>query len=350
MRPTSLDELSLAQAQTFCDHVIAREPVRLIELAQWMTLTGGPIELMDGSFGSLIPFWEWFVPYLRSDMPGVGPTARAGLVIAFDRPGDKTDEELRSGYAQEVVTHYVMQVVRTYAPQTKWAVLDDPGNLQNHWIGYNLDGREVIPVALLLTRFARRGMYGERNSDRPDGLAEFMVQFFRRIENQMRSSISGGPSILQPLVGLSTDGFPDLAYTPPIFTQSHRTPNDESKEDAQLEEDIWVLAGIGARTDELAHFPPLPAAAVTDQLYQLNSILNGPPLQLPVLTVDTNEFYLGNHNMQVTTMAAGGTLRAVYLQVLDLTEQQWTTIRQTLDRFGQTTRTRFAAEPDWKQD
>ncbi|MFS0700736.1 hypothetical protein AB6N24_12265 [Cellulomonas sp. 179-A 4D5 NHS] len=60
-------DLSFDHAVQFRDHVVAREPYRLRDLAAQMRDTRGPLRTTDSSVRSLAALWEWFVGFVPAD-------------------------------------------------------------------------------------------------------------------------------------------------------------------------------------------------------------------------------------------------------------------------------------------
>jgi hypothetical protein len=75
--------------------VIAAERDRLLGLQGWVSGSGGPVEGLAASIGSLDPLWEWFEWFVAQGMPRVpvgsrrvmhpGPDGQGDSVRALDR-------------------------------------------------------------------------------------------------------------------------------------------------------------------------------------------------------------------------------------------------------------------------
>ncbi len=105
------------------DHVRAREPYRLRDLARWMAATGGPLEAADASFASLVPVWQWYVSFVLAGCPGIDPRLRMPFLTAEALPdgwpGDRGELSSPGARAQAAaigLEHYLRLIWQRYDP------------------------------------------------------------------------------------------------------------------------------------------------------------------------------------------------------------------------------------------
>jgi len=106
--------LSPEHGLEFRDHVDAREPFFLRELAGWVDATGGPLGLMDASAESLVEIWTWFIGFVDAGCPGVPADERPA-----EAPHFEPNEPLRVSAVAERLQHYVRLVVARYDPRPR---------------------------------------------------------------------------------------------------------------------------------------------------------------------------------------------------------------------------------------
>jgi hypothetical protein len=122
-------ETTREQADEYFRFAVQSEPWRLRDLAERMRATGGPLESMDGSYGSLIPLWRWLVSYADAGFPGVGPQEIPSWwptpVLFEDDTPDKREalEGLRlAGVASEGISYYLRLVLERETGAAPWFV------------------------------------------------------------------------------------------------------------------------------------------------------------------------------------------------------------------------------------
>jgi len=86
-----------------------------------MKSSGGPIEMMDGTPGSLTPLWEWYVRMIDEGLPGT-PNDAVPSSTRFLGYDDSPSELNRAGYVAESLEHYLFLVADGLSGDARWDV------------------------------------------------------------------------------------------------------------------------------------------------------------------------------------------------------------------------------------
>src|SRR4051812_41064123 len=112
----NLDE---SQAEVYRQHVVDRADSRLIDLAHWMFVSGGPVDSMDASARSLTPLWLWYRAFREAGFPGVHLVDLPSAVAALS-PDAELEPGMREDYVFEGMAHYIFEVCRRIDPSSRW--------------------------------------------------------------------------------------------------------------------------------------------------------------------------------------------------------------------------------------
>lgn len=273
-------ELDRAVAEDYLRYVRGTHEVRLWELANWVSATGGPVEVLDGSLESLEPLYVWFKRFVDAGMPGVpdGSAPEEARLLGWS---GLDPERLRHFYGAEVLTHYLVEVVRRYRPDTEWTLFTAPAGKmrwssdQETGIMISLrDGRswaEVFNVGrALLMQYVER----DKLSDPEDRFRSWATSVYVWGE---RPVLPPSGSILNRYVGAprpdgSTSQGPVPTYTPErIRKETASSVNDDlavllnATPPGGIDDGDWTLAAPDA-TGDLEDARPLPAGKVLTEL------------------------------------------------------------------------------------
>jgi hypothetical protein len=314
------------QAAQFRDHVIAREPYHLRELASWLDQTGGPLDEMDASTASLTPLWEWSVDLARAGFLGLTD----GLVPADDprleslQRADPAACELarQSRVVGERLMHYLRLVVTRVHPPTRWDVertgrAGDSGFQETALFlpGRTYEGREwgiwVHLVRSDLEAAVSRGDW------RPDELARLVVPGLPpdlRPRRQERLS-----SVLRPYLEADLPPAPEAARVSPVLAWRSAPPQPRTAASPSGDwEDLILAKGPGEGLEEPRLLEPLPADRV------LAALREGGFTDLTVQDLlDEADVAHPGDVAHLMTLAHRGTLRALHLQPVDPDEDSW---------------------------
>ncbi|MCC2318147.1 hypothetical protein [Cellulomonas chengniuliangii] len=332
------DELSSAQAAQFCEHVVAREPYLLRELASWMDQTGGPLDQMDASVDSLVPLLEWYLDLARADFLGLTEGLVPSLFPEISGP-DLTAELERSRQSLvggDRLVHYVRLVLARLVPESYWGVYRSPGVIDNlhHQPAVFLPGWPSGPgrrgewsVIFAANLGALAGAHVRKGTVEPDRLRSALIARCPRGLVPARQERLA--SVLRPYLDLALPSMPMIARVTPAQAWLHEPPpppppararargaDDEGDEDweslilargpgAGLEDEPWLLDPLSA--DRIA------AALAEGGFKGLDAatLLGGAEFEHPD----------GVAHVMVATH--DGAVRAVHIQPVDPTARSW---------------------------
>lgn len=319
-----LSDLTPAQAAEFRDHVVAREPYLLRELASWLDQTGGPIDAMDGSVASLVPLWEWCLEMAQADFlgltDGLAPSTDPGLTMLTDR----TYGELvrMSAVVGERLMHYLRLVVTRLHPATEWGVYHSPVGRREHDHQQTVlllrglvdtDRRErVLPVHEVEFSVAVAVQKNLNGVDRLEwivvpGLPSALVP-----AQQDRL-----PSVLRPYLTAELPPAPEQARVSPVASWS-ASAVDEPAVARGGEDDLVLAGGPGEGLDDPRLLVPLPPGRVAAALRA------GGFAGLRALDLRREDEW--DHPDGVAHLMSAvhrGRLRAIHLERVDPTEESW---------------------------
>ncbi|MFS0700072.1 hypothetical protein AB6N24_08895 [Cellulomonas sp. 179-A 4D5 NHS] len=329
------DSLSPAQAAQFCEHVVAREPYLLRELASWLEQTGGPLEAMDASVDSLVPLWEWYLNLAGEGFLGLtdGLVPSSVPSLAAPDPGDHAAEQARRGWVvADRLVHYARLVLTRLVPGAYWGVCHDPGVSNYHqvpsvflpgWPDPARPGGDWPSVYFhVVGTFAVVDVkYNEIQRDR---LRKIVLQFCpERLPVPARQDPH--PSVLRPYLTMDLPPIPDIArVTPALAWLNEPSSAPEPPADTAFsEEDDWedlVLAKgpVLGLEDEPGLLTPLPADRVAAAL----TAGGFTDLDAPAL-MGGAEFEHPDDVAQVATLVHDGALRAVYIEPINPSRESW---------------------------
>jgi hypothetical protein len=199
MKPLLFMELSEAGARRYLDHVIARGPVRLQDLAFHMRDTGGPVNQLNASVESLGPLWEWYLKRFEAGLPEVDPSARPSVAITLNLP--MSEEMGRATYAVEPFAHYLFEIIRTFDPHARWDLFpirskDDSARNEPAILS---DIQLAIPAEEIVMNLAYNLIEGRPAVTGKDG---FIARFQRLVTITKPAVSPHSTSILSPLLQL----------------------------------------------------------------------------------------------------------------------------------------------------
>ncbi|MBB2924355.1 hypothetical protein [Cellulomonas cellasea] len=319
-------DLSFERAVQFRDHVVAREPYRLRDLAEWMRDSGGPLRTMDASVRSLAPLWEWFVGFVAADCPGVPDDAVPSL-WPFRKPG--TDVGRRRAFACESIEHYVRLVLTQLDPEARWEVYVQPKrarDLDHHLTAIRLSGGDFVPFSHgLLPTVVMKAVEGDYEHSMGDWFQALVAM--RCPQGLLRDAYARQPSALLRYLDLDLGEPSEIAAVTPVISWAAadaKTPPPPPLA-PRSGEDMYFAAGPDEEPEDDSHLTPLPhervAAALTRAGFLTDDDQPIPPQDLlragfEVLHRD------GLANLATYTHDA--TLRAFTLEVVDGgTPEQW---------------------------
>ncbi|MFT3796895.1 hypothetical protein [Microbacterium sp.] len=325
-------DLDRPVAEDYLRYVRSTHEVRLWELANWVSATGGPVEVLDGSVGSLVPLYVWFKGFVDAGMPGV-PDGSAPEVSRLLGWSEVDPDRLRQIYGAEVLSHYLFEVVRRYHPDIKWTLFTEgPG--KTRWLS-NQETGIVIPLrdgpsweGILNVGPSVRRRYVDRDKlSFPDDRLRSSATDAFMLNKQPVVPPSG--SVLTEYVGaprpdaLPLEG-PVPTYTPgPIRRETASSVKDDlaallnATPPGGIDEGDWTLAAPDA-TGDLEDARPLPAGKVLAELNRRGYLtMDGERVTVRHLDEGITELFMPESaTVDIALLVSGGKLRAVHADVV----------------------------------
>ena len=329
-------DLTLEQATQFCEHVAAREPWMLSELASWMDQTGGPIEEMDASVGSLAPLAEWYLDLARADflgltdgvVPSTSPQPARGVL------SEGLELARRSAVGGERLAHYVRLVLERLVPGTVWGVHNprrvtdlhhQPAVLLPGWPSPWPGGGDW-PVIFYqnMVHYARGAI--TRGVMDPAWLSHLV--FVHAPQELVTRRQDQQPSVLTAYLEVDLPPMPDVARISPVvrWTDGPRPvpgsgtgSTDPTPQDADWENLILAKGPVEGLDDEPWRLAVLPADRVAAALSEGG--FQGVDAAAVLRGGDLDEHPEGVAHVMTATHQ--GTLRALHIEPVDPTPQAW---------------------------
>jgi hypothetical protein len=225
--------LTREQALEFREHVIAREPYYLRDLAQWMQTTGGPIDAMDASIASLDPLWQWYLHLAHREFEGLtdGLVPSRDPVLAAANGHHGWEPARQAAVVGDRLTHYLRLVLGRLVPGAYWDLYLQPpkGPVESahqdtvvFLPGHTLRRRgknfvfhvSLEPVPRVAIAAIDPTAMAWRRS--PTRLREWILESCLPPELQAVPQ-EGEPSVLADYLDLELPPMPDIARTTPVI-------------------------------------------------------------------------------------------------------------------------------------
>lgn len=349
-------QLPFEVAVAYRNHVVAREPYRLRDLAERMRDTGGPLAEMDATVASLVPLWRWFVQYVLDGAPGV-PDDASPSILRFewtDGPGPLGAVHRRGAVAVEGIEHYARLVMARVDPPSDWGVhvtrrrgRTVDGN--HHQTGVVRSDGEVGMIGHINV-----GVVGILEGE-PRALGEAFLQTWvlALLGRRDRPPVQDrGASALEPYLHADLGPMPPEARTSPWLEYEAPSADPPPAPDELRAEEMTLFKGpASGLDDEPWRLRPLPAdrlaAALTEAGFQTEE---GRGITAVDLQVDGAEF---THRDDVALAAIAvheGRVRALHLEPVTGTQGEWDRMIAPLQRLARSLRARLQPDSDIDDD
>lgn len=345
-------ELPYEVAVAYRDHVVAREPYRLRDLAQRMRDSGGPLDEMDATVASLVPLWRWFVQYVLDGAPGVPDDAVPSSIRGrwTEGPGVRGAVHRRGAVAVEGVAHYARLVMAKVDPPSLWGVHVTRGR------GRGVDG--IHHQTGVVRSDGQVGMIGHINvgvldivQGEPKGQGDEFLRTWVLALLDLRDrppSQEPGPSVLEPYLHADLGPMPPEARISPWLEYEAPAADAPQAPDELRAEEMTLFKGPASGLDqEPGRLTPLPAdrlaAALTEAGFQTEE---GRGITAGDLQVDGAEF---THRDDVALAAIAvheGRVRALHLEPITGTQGEWDQMITPLQRLARSLRARLQPDSD----
>ncbi|TBN57460.1 hypothetical protein EYE40_08695 [Glaciihabitans arcticus] len=336
------DDLSVETALDFCEYLVRSEDYKLRDLAIWIQGSGGPIDELDGSIGSLVALWSWFKSFREQGLPGVPLGARAAYSVITGRPLDSPLEE-GSRLVGESVAHYVFKVILSLDPTAHWAVRAKSGRIAHAWDntpGISMDGgKHFGPAVGFFTNYPDRlssnyhNAYAAREAWDDTGLLQSVeLLYLAGLPSRPRST-STTESILSPLLRDDHVGSGHREEIP-IAQEMPASITNNGPVSAGAEE--LIFASVGADVSRLDQAAPLDELAVASVLAELGFV-SADGQSVSAVTLLSHGVQVQNVDgfALVETHVAGGRLRGLFLEPMRPSEKEWKSITDAFSALGE---------------
>lgn len=354
-------EVSWDQAVAYRDHMRAREPYRLRDLARWMGSTGGPLEAADASFASLVPVWQWYVGFVLDGCPGMDLRLRMPFVTAEGNPegwpGDRGELPSLRARAQAAaigIEHYVRLVWQRYDPPAPWEIYVTPRrartpDLIHHSTGVRMSDGGIWVVDTVYT--AAVNVVDDRaHGRRPEGLLEQLLKF-----DLGWSEIPAQPSaasVLAPLLEADLPPEPEQAAVSPVWfwPKDYWKAKSDGKRERSVGEEMTMWRGPAAALDEApALLDPLPANDLAQMLATHGFVGERGPVDATYLLTAADEegfVELGHRREagQVQVLVSDGAVRSLHVEPQAFTRAEWAALTKDLRALARRVGARFLAD------
>lgn len=324
-------EFTEAEAESWRSYVDERQPGMLADLADMIRLTGGPLNSMDGSLGSLVPLWKWFVDYALAGCPGLRPDIQSMRFRALSETGFK---DQRPYAAAERLEHYIFMVVRNAYPDAHWDVLraKTKRNVDIHHLetGIRFAGKRWGQVGYFLVVLVGGIPTDARGVRSPDTLKNAVEAVFGPFPESTGNRTGDSLEALSESTSASSE-IPDG----PVFASPRRTDPAASVVRTEL-----VLAPRNLRLGHERIDQRLDPGSVLALLEAIGIV----GVDLNALASDGAEFAMADLPIIIQVRASAGRLLALMFSVHDAPEFEWNRIREHVEALAPTLGARFDSE------
>lgn len=357
--------LNREQALELREHVIAREPYYLRDLAQWMRATGGPIDAMDASIASLDPLWQWCVDLAHRDFEGLTdgliPSRDPELAVPNGHHG--WEQARQSAVAGDRLTHYLRLVLGRLVPGAYWDLYLQPpkGPLESahqdtvvflpghtyRWRGRNLAfhvNLEPVP------RFARSAIDPTVSPARrsPTRLRDWTLAGLPPELRAMPQERE--PSVLADYLDLELPPMPDIVRTTPVIGWLQAPPPvPVPVVEEKIRGDYTMAKGPAlGLDDEPWLLAPLPADQVAAALTAGGFIDDDHGDRVDALALLAGRQIVHADGIaSIDPFVHDGALRALFIEALDATPAAWHRTLKPLYALAEALGARLAPDEDF---
>ena len=332
-------DLSEFDARRYRDHVVARGPARLQDLAFHLAETGGPVGEMDASLASLIPLWEWYLERFKAGLPEIpyGSQPSRSRMLRWNM-GDGIGGQ--ATYATEPFSHYLFEIVRRYAADARWDLFphrsDDDGDRNSTAVLSSL--QYAIGAEEIMYNIATNLMQGRAAVQHPRGLLDRVLMLVAFEGNNPLSESEG--SVLRHLLETPRIPLESPVRIPPTIRATAYAEQHERKPfsgEYFLGPTNLRSAGEAARLD---------VSAITDALREMGAHRDGETLTTELMRQDEMQFVYGESLVSLETQVHGGELQAIVIEPVQLTDSEWQRFVEEMDGLAQRMNLRFGT---WQQ-
>lgn len=310
--------LSDERAAEFRDHVVAREPFFLQELARWMAATGGPVDAMDASAESLVDLWEWFAQFVDADLPGVPHDARSAEYPLLE-PSTGT----RISAAADRMVHYVRLVAARYDAPAPWAVRvrqpGEPREFFDNVTGIQRSDGQVTTVVYV--RNAGAKIPGRTDWRVPGRLLELVQMRFPEVV----TGAQRGESVLAPYLTADLGPMPPEAAVTPVLRWATEPAPAPGNPAMVKQPQLVIMRGPAAGLEDPRLLEPLDERVVAAALAELGYVVDGRAPRARDLRVDEASFVAQDEDWysEVSVAVHRRRLRLVDVDQTAATAERW---------------------------
>ena len=350
------DNLSMEQATEYKNFVSEWIPVGLADLADFMRATGGPIEEMDASIGSLTPLWSWALLQVSSgvDVVPAGLMSPA-LSARITEPGHE-EHQLRSRilYFGHCIGAYLTTVCFEADSGAELVVFQ---KVAKGAAVYHLfhapcvqtsagETADLISLGVTVTAQIVAGYPFSKTEDR---IRPLLLKKLPSLQNASTRVL--GNSILKPLTNIGAAANEARPLNPRFevsLTSGVSTAAVEALDDSfENESELSLVKGLTDDELDIRLLDPLDTVLIAELL----KTIGGPSLSQAdseLLSERSFETQLAS-GATFTTEPIHGALRAIFFERGAADAGGWHEVCQAVSDFATSTGSFFGRDDEWPQ-
>ena len=319
MSARGYEMVSASSAQEYVDHIERRASARLSDLAHHMATTGGPIELMDASFESLLPLWAWFQEQFRLGLPGIPDDARPSEVRFFDFAPSPHD---RVRFAAEPISHYLFEIIRTSSEDARWVMDTSVPNTTEYQRPVVLaTGWPRVPADQMPTSAASALSRGVPGTEDPARFRNNADRIYHFTKHTVRFPHSG--SILEPLLAIPLIPEDDPSRTVPTAREQDNFELNPDRSPGGGGGEGWALADSRTNLVEPERARPLKEAVLARELSRLGWHIDGAPVTMAALRDNDSQIVLRDEMALMEPFVFKGRLRVLSIDTVNISDAEF---------------------------
>jgi hypothetical protein len=284
-----------------------------------MAATGGPIQLMDARFESLVPLWVWFQEQFRLGLPGIAGDSRSSEVRFFDFPPSPHD---RARFAAEPIAHYLFEIIRTSAEDARWVVDTSVPNTTEFQRPVILaSGWARVPAETMPSSSASALSRGAAGTLDPTRFRDIADRLYHFTKHKVRFPHAG--SILEPLLALPRVPEDDPSRVVPVAREEVRVNLHPDRKSGGGAGEGWVLADPQADALEPEGARPLKEAVLARELSRLGWNIDGAPVTVAALRDNDTQIILRDEMALMEPFAFRRRLRLLSVDTVNISDAEF---------------------------
>ena len=348
--------LSIEQATEYRNFVSEWIPVGLADLADFMRASGGPIEEMDASIGSLTPLWSWALLQVSSgaDVVPAGLTSPALSPGITERGHEEGQLDSRIVYFGHCIGAYLTTVCFQVDSGAELVVFQKvaKGAAIHHLFRapcVQTSAGEMADLISLGVNVTCQILAGYPFSKTEDRIRPLLLKTVPSLQNASTGVL--GNSILTPLTNVDSDASEVRPRNPRFevsLTSGVSTAAVEALDDSfENESELSLVKGLTDDELDIRLLDPLDTVLIAELL----KTIGGPSLSQAdsgLLATRSFETELASGAI-FTTEPIDGALRAIFFERGAADAGGWHEVCQAARDFATSTGSFFGRDDEWPQ-